>query len=103
MEGGRVGVGVSFSLHNLNVVGSSPGGALAVLGHPLSAPLLRQSYQRPWCVVPCLWDIAHKRYLAILRKEQSSDPGGRFLLYIYISPHRFDHQRLNKFPTLISP
>ena len=54
--------------------GSSPGGALAVLGPSLSVPLL--SYQRPWCVVPCLWDIAHKRPLVILRKEKGSDPGG---------------------------
>ena len=34
---------------------------------PSLLPLL--SYQRPQCVVPCLWDMAHTRTLAILRKE----------------------------------
>ena len=63
-------------------MGSSLSGAVAVLGRSSSVPLLR--YQRPWCVVPCLWDTAHKRSLAILRKEKGSDPGGGFLL----SSHR---------------
>ena len=43
MEGRLVGVGGSFSLHNLNVVGSSPGGALAVLGHPLNVTITELS------------------------------------------------------------
>ena len=34
---------------------------------PSVYPLL--SYQWPWCVVPCLWDIAHKGPLAIFKKE----------------------------------
>ena len=77
------GAGVAFSLHSQQIVGSSPGAALVPLNVPSVYPLL--SYQRPWCVVPCLWDIAHKRSLAIFRKEQGSDPGGRFLLYHLIN------------------
>ena len=59
--------GVPSSLCNKKVVGSILDGALAVLESSLNSPFL--SSQRPWCVVPCLWDIAHKRPLAILQKE----------------------------------
>ena len=35
--------------------------------NPASAPQLVQ--QMPWYVLLCLWDGAHKRYLAANRKE----------------------------------
>ena len=78
---------VKSSLHSQQIVGSSPGRCPGSTGCPLSVPLL--SYEGPWCVVPCLWDIAHKRSLAILQKKQGSDPGGRFLL-----------REKSKFPTV---
>ena len=34
---------------------------------PASAP--RLVYQRPWCVLSCLWDGVYKRTLAVNRKE----------------------------------
>ena len=91
------GAEVLSSLRNLKVVGSNPGGAPVPLDVSSSVPLLGE--QRPWCVVPCLRDIAHERSLAIFRNEKSSDPGGGFLL----SSYSFDHQRLNKLPTFLSP
>ena len=43
-----------MSYLKLGITGSSPDGALVPLDVPSVYPLL--SYQRPWCVVPCLWD-----------------------------------------------
>ena len=63
---GGAGVPPSLLL-NLKVVGSNPGGALAVIERSLSVTITELSKAR--CVVPCLWDIAQKRALAILRKE----------------------------------
>ena len=43
-----------MSYLKLGMTGSSPYGALVPVDVPSVYPLL--SYQRPWCVVPCLWD-----------------------------------------------
>ena len=43
------------------------GGPFELFLVPASDPRLVQ--QRPWYVLPCLWDGAYKRTLAVNRKE----------------------------------
>ena len=43
------------------------GGPIELFLVPASAP--RLVYQRPWYVLPCLWDDAYKKNLAANRKE----------------------------------
>ena len=42
----------------------------------------QRSHDRLVCVVPCPWDTAPKRPLALFKKEYGSDPGGGFPIVI---------------------